>query len=94
MVPVLTLFFLPAGMVNLNSWPRLKSESLGMLTAAESCTFLGQQDNTASSITEHVSHARPRRCTDIEEWSYHHGPEEHPAPFALQASSPGRQCRT
>ena len=94
MVPVLTLFFLPAGMVNLNSWPRLNSESLGMLTAAESRTFLSQQDNTASSITEHVSHTRPHRCMDIEEWGYHHGPEEHPAPIALQASSLGRQCRT
>ena len=60
-----------------------------MLVAAKSYSHHFQQDDATSSIDEHISHARSRRCTDIEEWARHHGPEDHPAPFALRVKSSG-----
>ena len=65
-----------------------------MLVAAESYSHHFQQDDATSSIGKHVGRSRSRRCTDVEEWGYHRGPEEHLALIALRVSSPGRHYCT
>ena len=45
------------------------------------------------SLSATARDARPRRCANIEEWGYHHGPEEHQATILVRASSPYQQYR-
>ncbi|KAN0141893.1 hypothetical protein V8E53_000355, partial [Lactarius tabidus] len=61
-VSVLALSFLLPVTIYPASWPRLESESLGMLTAAQGHHHHpGQHDDAASNMLEAVGHAVPDR---------------------------------